>query len=224
MPRCGISAAQACFEGSVDLPLHIALGHIFALVIELLAAAQTKEQLHADAMANSEVVRPASMRTMAEVMTQMMGMSVEDFPMDMSGPQMYVVTNEEGFHGAAAAFYPDFMDNAAKELGGNFFILPSSVHEMLFLPDDGHMNVSELRDMVTSINATEVAPADRLTDSVYHYDAEARIFEIGESWEARSAEREAEKGSVLDALKEKQQSIGDRPKPEHHKAKSQPEL
>ena len=181
----------------------------------------TQEQLHADALANSEVVRPA---TMAEVMAQMMGMSVEDFPMDMSGPQMYVVTNEEGFHGAAAAFYPDFMDNAAKELGGNFFILPSSVHEMLFLPDDGHMNVSELRDMVTSINATEVAPADRLTDSVYHYDAEARIFEIGESWEARSAEREAEKGSVLDALKEKQQSIGDRPKPEHHKAKSQPEL
>ena len=79
----------------------------------------TKEQLHADAMANSEVVRPASMRTMAEVMAQMMGMSVEDFPMDMSGPQMYVVTNVEGFHGSAAAFYPDFMDNAAKELGGN---------------------------------------------------------------------------------------------------------
>ena len=184
----------------------------------------SEEQLHADAMANSEVVRPASMRTMAEVMAQMMGMSVEDFPMDMSGPQMYVVTNEEGFHGAAAAFYPDFMDNAAKELGGNFFILPSSVHEMLFLSDDGHMNVSELRDMVTSINASEVAPADRLTDSVYHYDAEARIFELGESWEARSAEREAEKGSVLDALKEKQQSIGDRPKAEHHKAKNQPEL
>lgn len=184
----------------------------------------TKEQLHADAMANSEVVRPASMRTMAEVMAQMMGMSVEDFPMDMSGPQMYVVTNEEGFHGAAAAFYPDFMDNAAKELGGNFFILPSSVHEMLFLPDDGHMNVSELRDMVTSINASEVAPADRLTDSVYHYDAEARVFELGESWEARAAERKADRGSVLDALKEKQQSIGDRPKTEHHKAKNQPEL
>ena len=170
------------------------------------------------------MVRPASMRTMAEVMAQMMGMSVEDFPMDMSGPQMYVVTNEEGFHGAAAAFYPDFMDNAAKELGGNFFILPSSVHEMLFLPDDGHMNVSELRDMVTSINASEVAPADRLTDSVYHYDAEARVFELGESWEARAAEREADRGSVLDALKEKQQSIGDRPKTEHHKAKNQPEL
>ena len=45
----------------------------------------TKEQLHADAMANSEVVRPASMRTMAEVMAQMMGMSVEDFPMDIWG-------------------------------------------------------------------------------------------------------------------------------------------
>ena len=38
----------------------------------------TKEQLHADAMANSEVVRPASMRTMAEVMAQMMGKRTTD--------------------------------------------------------------------------------------------------------------------------------------------------
>lgn len=184
----------------------------------------TKEQLHADALANSEQVRPASMRTMAEVLAGMMGMPPEAMPMDPSAPQLYVVSNEEGFHGAAAVFYPNFMDNAAKELGSNFFILPSSVHEMLFVPDDGNVSADQLREMVTSINATEVAPADRLTDSVYHYDAEERVFELGENWEARASEREAEKGSVLDALKEKQQTMEDRPKAAHHKSKSEPEL
>ncbi len=33
----------------------------------------TKEQLHADALANSERIRPANMRTMAEVLSEMMG-------------------------------------------------------------------------------------------------------------------------------------------------------
>lgn len=84
----------------------------------------TKEQLHADAMANAPIIRPATMRSMAEVMAEMMGMPPEMLPMDMSAPQMYVVSNTESLHGASAAFYPEFMDQAAKELGGNFFLRP----------------------------------------------------------------------------------------------------
>ena len=149
----------------------------------------TKEQLHADALANSERIRPARMRTMTEVLSDMMSIPPEAIPMETSGPQLYVVSNELSSHGAAAAFYPDFMNQAAKKIGRSFFILPSSVHEMLFVPDDGSLHVANLRDMVISINETEVAPADRLTNSVYHYDAAEKIFEHGESWEARTAER-----------------------------------
>lgn len=105
---------------------------------------------------------------------------------------MYVVSNTETLNGASAVFYPEFMDQAAKELGGNYFILPSSVHEMLFLPDDGNMKSAELKEMVTSINADVVSPADRLTDSVYHYDAAEKVFELGENWEARQAERRSQ--------------------------------
>lgn len=184
----------------------------------------TKEQLHADALANSERIRPASMRTMAEVLSDMMGIPQAILPTETSGPQLYVVSNELSSHGAAAAFYPDFMDQAAKEIGKSFFILPSSVHEVLFVPDDGNLRVDDLRDMVTSINAAEVAPADRLTDSVYHYDAAEKVFELGESWEARAAERENDRGSVLDDLKEKKETMGDRPKAAPHKSKSEPEL
>ena len=183
----------------------------------------TKEQLHEDALANSPLIRPATMRSMMEVMAEMMGMPPEMLPQDSSAPQMYVVSNTESVHGASAAFYPDFMDQAAKELGGSFFILPSSVHEMLFLPDDGNLKAAELREMVTGINADVVSPADRLTDSVYHYDAAERIFELGESWEARQSERETSRGSVLSELQDKKQAIGERPKAEHHKAKHEPE-
>ena len=139
----------------------------------------TKEQLHADAMENAQEIRPADFRTMAAVMAEMMGMP-EEMMADMA-PPMYVATNQDKVQGAAVMFYPDFMDQAAKELGGDIFILPSSVHEVLILPDDGNMNAQELKEMVTSINASEVSPEDRLTDSVYHYDAQERIFESHET-------------------------------------------
>lgn len=183
----------------------------------------TKEQLHADAMENAQEIRPADFRTMAAVMAEMMGMP-EEMMADMA-PPMYVVTNQDKVQGAAVMFYPDFMDQAAKELGGDIFILPSSVHEVLILPDDGNMNAQELKEMVTSINASEVSPEDRLTDSVYHYDAQERIFELGEKFEERQAEKMAakeERSSVLKDLQDKKQDMDLKPKtPTPHKSKNE---
>lgn len=187
----------------------------------------TKDQLHADAMENAPEIRPASFKTMAEIMAEMMGMPVEMMPQDMA-PPMYVATNEDKVQGAAVMFYPDFMDQAAKELGGDVFVLPSSVHEVLILPDDGNMSVEELRDMVTTINATEVSAQDRLTDSVYHYDADARIFELGEKFEERQAQKEnakEERSSVLKDLKDKKQDMDLKPKsPGRPKSKDEPAI
>ena len=187
----------------------------------------TKDQLHADAMENAPEIRPASFKTMAEVMAEMMGMPIEMMPPDMA-PPMYVATNEDKVQGAAVMFYPDFMDQAAKELGGDVFVLPSSVHEVLILPDDGNMSVEELRDMVTTINATEVSAQDRLTDGVYHYDAGARIFELGEKFEERQAQKEnakEERSSVLKDLKDKKQDMDLKPKsPGRPKSKDEPSI
>ena len=183
----------------------------------------TKEQLHADAMENAQEIRPADFRTMAAVMAEMMGMP-EEMMADMA-PPMYVATNQDKVQGAAVMFYPDFMDQAAKELGGDIFILPSSVHVVLILPDDGNMNAQELKEMVTSINASEVSPEDRLTDSVYHYDAQERIFELGEKFEERQAEKMAakeERSSVLKDLQDKKQDMDLKPKtPTPHKSKNE---
>ena len=183
----------------------------------------TKEQLHADAMENAQEIRPADFRTMAAVMAEMMGMP-EEMMADMA-PPMYVATNQDKVQGAAVMFYLDFMDQAAKGLGGDIFILPSSVHEVLILPDDGNMNAQELKEMVTSINASEVAPEDRLTDNVYHYDAQERIFELGEKFEARQAEKMAakeERSSVLKDLQDKKQDMDLKPKaPTPHKSKGE---
>ena len=74
------------------------------------------------------------------------------------------------------------MEQASLKAGGDFFILPSSIHEILIVPDNGKMHVEDLQNMVKEVNMNEVDYIDQLTDSVYHYDHQAKIFELGETY------------------------------------------
>jgi hypothetical protein len=152
---------------------------------------------------------------MQEVLGDMMG----GFPVpgpDPGQPTLYVATMESMNRGAGVLAYPGFLDEAAEKLGGSFFILPSSIHELLFLQDNGTMDRHELTAMVRSINAAEVSPEDQLSDNVYHYDGKDRVFELAEKYDARKAERQTERPSVLQALKEKSEAV--RPQPMHARA------
>ena len=185
----------------------------------------TPEQLHADAMENAPQIRPAEIKGMSEVMAEMMGVEQAEmmgiFPVAPEDEQMYVATVPDKVHGAGVLAYQDFMDKAAERAGGDFFILPSSIHEILIVPDNGKMNLKDLEAMVREVNATQVAPADKLTDSVYHYDSKDKIFELGEKFVERQAEKEAEhseekgeKTSVLGDLKAKKDEVAKSPKKE----------
>lgn len=144
----------------------------------------TPEQLHEDAVASQTRNHPPLFMNMSDMMTELSG-SVIDLP---ESP-IWVATTEAGQYGASAVQIPEFMDEAAERLGGDFFVLPSSVHECLFIRDDGSFDREQLEDMVRSVNATEVSEADFLSDSVYRYDASERIFEKAETREQRLSEQ-----------------------------------
>lgn len=184
----------------------------------------TPEQLHADAMEIAPQLKPAEIRGMSEVMAEMMGPEQAELmgitPVAPEDEQLFVATVPDKTHGASVLAYQNFMDQAAERVGGDFYILPSSIHEILLVPDNGKMNLKELEAMVKDVNATQVAPADKLTDSVYHYDSQAKIFELGEKFVERQNEREEvtpekeEKASVLDDLKAKKEEVARTPKKE----------
>lgn len=148
----------------------------------------TADQLHSDAMEAAVQNHPATLRNMNDVMRDMMGDAAGMFIPDEPSP-IWVATVEGGQNGACAIQYPDFLDQAAETMGGDFYVLPSSIHELLFIADDGSMELSHLEEMVRSINEAEVAPADRLSDNVFHYDSEEHIFENARTFEAREAAR-----------------------------------
>ena len=186
----------------------------------------TAEQLHEDAMENAPQLKPAIITGMNEMMVEMMGREQAEMMGIPLGEkeQMFVATVPDKIHGAGILAYQDFMDQAAERAGGDFFILPSSIHELLIVPDNGQMDLPQLQDMVREVNATQVSPEEKLTDSVYHYDTQDKVFELGEKFVERQVEKESEigesldeksdKGSVLDELKSKKEEVAKQPKKE----------
>ena len=186
-----------------------------------------QEQLNADAIANSPKIFPARIESMANMMRRIMAedMQAQGIPQDQmdamldsmipaddSNP-MTVVTNDRTVNGAAVMFYPEQMEQLGDMMHGDFFILPSSVHEILIIPDTGDFHHEELKAMVTEINATQVAPADRLTDEVYHFDTKDKVFEKAKTFEDRQKQKEkAQKMEVGSGKKDQQQMGGQKPK------------
>ena len=165
----------------------------------------THEQLRADALENSPEIRPAVIQGMNEVMKEMMGPEAyEMFGIpDDTEEMMFIATVPDKNSGAGVLAYQDFMDQAAEKIGGDFFILPSSIHEILLVPDDGQKGADELKAMVMDVNATQVSPEERLSDNVYHYDSKEHIFELAEKFEAR----QQEKGAAIDEKAEDRESV-----------------
>lgn len=154
-------------------------GEIVSAVVsnDMLKAYDLDENVLIDlALLNSVKLFPAVVKDINMVMANLMGIPVSE----TETSSQIVVTNTENAFGALALFYPEVMEELARRHKGNYFILPSSIHEMITVPDDGEIIYEELREMVTDINHTQVAPKERLTDEVYYYDAMKKEFRKGE--------------------------------------------
>lgn len=128
------------------------------------------DTLVADAMESSQRLMPEKICSLAEQLGLMGAFIPGESP-------LVLVTNVYGMHGAAALFYPNVMEKIADRVAGSYYILPSSCHEFLILPEnDCYGTVSDMKEMVTSINATEVSEEDKLSDSVYFYNAGTKEF------------------------------------------------
>ena len=114
--------------------------------------------------------------SMMEVMAEIIGDSADAFE-DSAFP-MYVATNVFKMNGACILLYDGVLKKFAEKIGGDFYILPSSVHEVIFVPANGDMNARYLIQMVKEVNATEVAPDEVLSDNVYIYHADKDFVEI----------------------------------------------
>ena len=92
-----------------------------------------------------------------------------------------VLTSQDGLFGASCILYPEAVKELAAAKGGNFFLLPSSIHEWLVIPDVGIYD--GLEDIVRFVNQNEVGEEEVLSDHVYYYDVQKQELSIHQAGE-----------------------------------------
>lgn len=96
-----------------------------------------------------------------------------------TGKYMYVLSNDRRCQGAAAILYPGMLARAAQQLGGSFYILPSSIHEVILFRDESQSGGEQLHEMIEDINRNQLREEEVLSDYAYRYDAATgKIMEI----------------------------------------------
>lgn len=84
---------------------------------------------------------------------------------------LLIATNVNGYYGAVAVLEDQVWDAILEKYGNqDYYILPSSIHEVLLVPTSSSIDIEMLRSTVKMVNATEVSEADKLSDDVYLFD------------------------------------------------------
>ena len=83
---------------------------------------------------------------------------------------IYVITNVSGINGASAVLYPYLLEELAEIFMGSYYLIPSSIHEMLVLPKSSEITVKSINAMINEVNEQNVAAEEVLSDHVYLYD------------------------------------------------------
>lgn len=82
---------------------------------------------------------------------------------------LYVMTNRQKIHGATTMICREAMEQLAKQIGGNFYVIPSSIHEVMAVPEQDE-DVENLVQLLKQGNRSCSTESEMLSQSIYYYD------------------------------------------------------
>lgn len=145
--------------------------------LELLQISE--EELHQAAKSNCERFQPVRVRCMEDLLYDLgRKIGVEVQGARTCHPFLFVMTNTKGMFGAVSMVFEEELEYFSKRIGKSFYILPSSVHEVILVPDCKEFCREYFMAMVKEINATQVEATEVLSDHIYFYDKNTKILEI----------------------------------------------
>ncbi|MCR5201909.1 MAG: DUF5688 family protein [Lachnospiraceae bacterium] len=91
---------------------------------------------------------------------------------------MFVITNENNINGACMFLYDEVRDKLKEIFDNSFYILPSSIHEVIAVKKDSNDKIDELLQIVREINRTVVDKEEFLSDNIYEYNVETDSYSL----------------------------------------------
>lgn len=103
----------------------------------------------------------------------------------MRGDKLPMLTLTKGnqMNGASMILHKSIRKKIGDIVGGNFYVLPSSIHEVMIIPEEG-FEASELSELVSTCNSqlyTEANSKDILSDKVQWCSMDGEILRRAEN-------------------------------------------
>ena len=124
------------------------------------------EDLYELAKINTPLLLPYDLQNMGKVIENMAPEEYEEY---MEESPLYVLTNNRKMNGACCILYRDLLKSISQKLNSDFYILPSSVHEVLLLPSGDNSSIKEFSGIVKDVNDLAVADEEVLSGHAYYY-------------------------------------------------------
>lgn len=153
--KCAFCNTQRLLKGKIT-PMEDVIYDLMKKKMILEIEASIEEQMDSHIQVTEEMIEPIIREMMDKIYTE------------AKGPKMYVAGNVSKNFGAAAILYEAFLTDFANEIKADFYILPSSIHEVILVPVGNEENEAErLKAMVCEVNHSELEEEEILSDSIY---------------------------------------------------------
>ena len=135
----------------------------------------TEAQLFDEAKKNTPILLPYQFCPMRKLLREICPYAVDEG--EEEEESLYVLSNKLRSFGAASMLYEGILEKVGQKLGENYYILPSSIHEVIVVPESKSPVKQDLEEMVREINETQVEEEEVLSDRVYYFSRKAnRLF------------------------------------------------
>lgn len=150
----------------------------------------TEEELYTYASKNTPFIMKKTLKSMADVIMDFMKDNVADSAagaesaqtsekmkntiaaqeLDDNAPiRMYVMGNQMKLNGACTVLYENTLAEFSKSVDMDFYILPSSIHEVILVPADRDVDEAALLSLVREVNENNVTEEEWLSNNIYRY-------------------------------------------------------
>lgn len=127
------------------------------------------EELHQIAMGNTKNIFPPQLIRMEDKFSSSANNLLNSEYIEYES-EMYVLTNQFGQYGAVNIMYPDIAEKVKEIIGGDYYILPANVHDLVLVPKDNDYDAKLLGMMVREVNEGILDKEDYLSDHIYEID------------------------------------------------------
>ena len=148
---------EATPSGTATIPIHKDLFSSWNINISTLYTYASKNGPH---------IFPPNLTPLADVVREICPSEATDNDI---GP-LLVLSNPENQWGAASILYSGILQKIGELLQMNYFVIPSSIHEVLIYPELLGLTEKELNETIQWVNETTVDPQDFLSDHAYYFD------------------------------------------------------